>query len=130
MRLNWFRSYLIITTAEIVSKPNNPSTSKAETKSHHITILDIQNKFIVFSKTFEEIDAILTECGSLYILTKNKNMLYLNEKDLQSKLSLLFKKSLYDVAIRMVSSQHYDADGLCEIYKQYGDHLYAKVCDL
>lgn len=54
-------------------------------------------------------------------------MIYLEEKDLQSKLSLLFKKNLYDVAIRIASSQHYDVEGLMEIYKQYGDHLYSKV---
>lgn len=54
-------------------------------------------------------------------------MMYLDEKDLQSKMQLLFKKNLYDVAIRMASSQHYDAEGLTEICKQYGDHLYAKV---
>ncbi|CAK1555893.1 unnamed protein product [Leptosia nina] len=123
LRLNWFRSYLVITTSETSTKPSNSSTTP---KSHHVTILDIQNKFIVFSKTFEEIDAVLTEWGSFYILTKNKEMIYLDEKDLQSKLSLLFKKNLYDVAIRIASSQHYDAEGLTEIYKQYGDHLYSK----
>ncbi|CAH4030160.1 unnamed protein product [Pieris brassicae] len=123
LRLNWFRSYLVITTSETSTKPSGSSTTP---KSHHVTILDIQNKFIVFSKTFEEIDAVLTEWGSFYILTKKKEMIYLDEKDLQSKLSLLFKKNLYDVAIRIASSQHYDAEGLTEIYKQYGDHLYSK----
>lgn len=54
-------------------------------------------------------------------------MIYLDEKDLHSKLWLLFKKNLYDVAIRIASMQHYDAEGLTEIYKQYGDHLYSKV---
>lgn len=124
LRLNWFRSYLVITTNET---SNKASSSTNTPKSHHLTILDIQNKFIVFSKSFDEIDAVLTEWGSFYILTKNKEMIYLEEKDLQSKLSLLFKKNLYDVAIRIASSQHYDAEGLTEIYKQYGDHLYNKV---
>ncbi|XP_048481068.1 vacuolar protein sorting-associated protein 11 homolog isoform X1 [Plutella xylostella] len=127
VRLDWFRSYLVITTNETPPKNDNASTSNAPTpKSHHVTILDIQNKFIVFSKTFDEIDAIITEWGSFYILTKSKGLIYLDEKDLQSKLTLLFKKNLYDVAIRIASSQHYDAEGLTEIHKQYGDHLYAK----
>ncbi|KAG7312382.1 hypothetical protein JYU34_001870 [Plutella xylostella] len=127
VRLDWFRSYLVITTNETPPKNDNASTSNAPApKSHHVTILDIQNKFIVFSKTFEEIDAIITEWGSFYILTKSKELIYLDEKDLQSKLTLLFKKNLYDVAIRIASSQHYDAEGLTEIHKQYGDHLYAK----
>ncbi|XP_026321617.1 vacuolar protein sorting-associated protein 11 homolog [Hyposmocoma kahamanoa] len=89
VRLNWFRSYLVITTNE--SPPKASTSSAPAPKSHHITILDIQNKFIVFSKTFDEIDAVLTEWGSFHILTKKKEMIYLDEKDLQSKLSLLFK---------------------------------------
>ncbi|XP_041982097.1 vacuolar protein sorting-associated protein 11 homolog [Aricia agestis] len=123
VKLNWFRSYLVITTNEA---SNEPSGSGNVPKAHHLTILDIQNKFIVFSKTFDEIDAVLTEWGSFYIITKKKEMIYLDEKDLQSKLFQLFKKNLYDVAIRIASSQHYDAEGLTEIYKQYGDHLYGK----
>lgn len=127
VRLDWFRSYLVITTNEKPSKSTASTSTAPVPKSHQITILDIQNKFIVFLKTFEEIDAVLTEWGSFYILTKNKEMIYLEEKDLQSKLTLLFKKNLYDVAIRIASSQHYDEAGLTEIYKQYGDHLYSKV---
>lgn len=127
VRLNWFRTYLVITTNNDAPNKNAASTSSSTPKSHHITILDIHNKFIVFSKTFDEIDAVLTEWGSFYILTKNKEMIYLEEKDLQSKLTLLFKKNLYDVAIRIAGNQHYDKEGLTEIYKQYGDHLYGKV---
>ncbi|XP_028167464.1 vacuolar protein sorting-associated protein 11 homolog [Ostrinia furnacalis] len=126
VRLNWFRSYLVITTNEPAPKTAASTSTAPAPKSHHITILDIQNKFIVFSKTFEAIDVVITEWGSFYLLTKNKELIYLDEKDLQSKLSLLFKKNLYDVAIRIASSQHYDVEGLTEIYKQYGDHLYSK----
>ncbi|XP_052751117.1 vacuolar protein sorting-associated protein 11 homolog isoform X2 [Galleria mellonella] len=122
--LNWFRSYLVITSNETQSK--SVASTSTEPKSHHVTILDIQNKFIVFSKTFDLIDAVITEWGSFYILTKKKEIIYLEEKDLQSKLSLLFKKNLYDVAIRIASSQHYDVEGFTEINKQYGDHLYSK----
>lgn len=126
VRLDYFRSYLVITTNETPSKSTATTSTAPTPKSHHITILDIQNNFIVFSKTFDEIDAVLTEWGSFYILTKKKEMFFLEEKDLQSKLTLLFKKNLYDIAIRIASSQHYDAEGLTEIYKQYGDHLYSK----
>ncbi|XP_028040568.1 vacuolar protein sorting-associated protein 11 homolog [Bombyx mandarina] len=124
--LNCFRSYLVITANEPAAKPGATTSTAPAARSHHITILDIQNKFIVFSKTFDEIDAVITEWGSFYLLTKKKELIYLNEKDLQSKLSSLFKKNLYDVAIRIASSQHYDVEGLTEIYKQYGDHLYSK----
>ena len=48
------------------------------------------------------------------------------EKDKQSKLELLFKKNFYDIAVKIAKSQQYDEDGLVDIFKQYGDHLYTK----
>lgn len=50
----------------------------------------------------------------------------MDEKDLQSKLSLLFKKNLYDIAVRIAKNNQYDTEGLAQIFKQYGDHLYNK----
>lgn len=75
----------------------------------------------------EEINAVITEWGAFYIITEDKQIHHLDEKDLQSKLSLLFKKNLYDVAIRIASSQKYDSERLIDIYTQYGDHLFKKV---
>lgn len=65
-----------------------------------ITVLDIQNKFIVFSAVSQEVVAVLPEWGSFYILTKDHNLHNFIEKDLQSKLDVLFKKNLYDISIR------------------------------
>lgn len=65
-----------------------------------VTVLDIQNKFIVFSAPMHEVQAVLTEWGSFYVLGGDKRLYQLQEKDLQSKLALLFKKNLYDVSIR------------------------------
>ena len=50
----------------------------------------------------------------------------LTEKDIQTKLDLLFKKNFYDVAVKVAEMHHYDEDGLVDIFRQYGDHLYAK----
>ncbi|KAK9883118.1 hypothetical protein WA026_001317 [Henosepilachna vigintioctopunctata] len=124
--LEWFRSYLII-----ISKVNRPSNvtaiaSSSQTAPLHgdcITVLDIHNKFIVFSATMPKIRSVLNEFGSFYIIDEDNQVYHLDEKDLQSKLSLLFKKNLYDVAIRIAKSQQYDTEGLVDIFKQYGDHL-------
>lgn len=51
---------------------------------------------------------------------------HLDEKDLQSKLNLLFKKNLYDIAVRIAKSNQHDPEGLADIFRQYGDHLYGK----
>lgn len=41
-------------------------------------------------------------------------------------IKMLFKKNLFVMAINLAKSQHLDSDGLSEIFRQYGDHLYLK----
>ncbi len=60
------------------------------------------------------------------MITSNKQLFHLDEKDLQSKLNLLFKKNLYDTAVKIAKNNQYDEEGLADIFKQYGDHLYNK----
>ncbi|KFB46003.1 AGAP002665-PA-like protein [Anopheles sinensis] len=113
--LHWYRSHLLV----VMRSPRSPG-------GYNLTVIDIQNKFIVFTSPIEEVVAILTEFGTCYILTEGKQILHLDEKDLQSKLNVLFKKNLYDIAVRIAKCNQYDAEGLAGIFKQYGDHLYSK----
>lgn len=128
-RIHWFRSYLVTISKENESSAASTSNEESST-GDHVTILDIQNKFIVFSMPLDEVKAVSTEWGAFYIITQDKQVYHLDEKDLQSKLSLLFKKNLYDVAIRIASSQKYDSERLIDIYMQYGDHLFKKVLQI
>lgn len=130
IQLEWFRGYLVI-----IAKDNKSSSRISSVKSlgdsnkytHELTVLDSQdNSLTVFTSPVQDVFSILVEWGLFYILSTNKSVALVAEKDLQSKLSLLFKKNLYDLAIRIAKSQHYDADGLMEIFRQYGDHLYSK----
>lgn len=120
--MEWFRSYLVI----ISKSTGRFASATTPTGSHLITVLDLQNKFIVFSSFIQEVKAVLSEWGAFYILGGDNEIYHLDEKDLQSKLSLLFKKNLYDISIRIAKSQQYDSDGLIDIFRQYGDHLYNK----
>lgn len=72
----------------------------SEQEKHILTVLDIQNKFIVFTAPMRQVRGVLVEWGSLYVLCGDHTISMLVEKDLQSKLALLFKKNLYDVSIR------------------------------
>ncbi|CAH1993182.1 unnamed protein product [Acanthoscelides obtectus] len=124
--LEWFRTYLIIiskTTRPALLATMSSELQNNSSEGHLITVLDIHNKFIVFSAALPKTKAILSEWGAFYILDDENRLHHLDEKDLQSKLSLLFKKNFYDVAIRIAKSQGYDSDGLVTIFKQYGDHL-------
>ncbi|XP_008204135.1 vacuolar protein sorting-associated protein 11 homolog isoform X1 [Nasonia vitripennis] len=134
--LEWFRSYLVIITKDtgIVNRTATTVSAKPSTiepippgaDKHMITVLDIQNKFIVFSASMLSVQAVLSEWGGFFILSGDSKLYHLDEKDLQSKLALLFKKNLYDVSIRIAKNQHYDTEGLVDIFRQYGDHLYSK----
>ncbi|KAI5755652.1 hypothetical protein M8J77_018648 [Diaphorina citri] len=127
--LQWFRSYLVIVAHDIknsVSHVRPSGTGSNVPGGHTVTVLDIDNKFIVYSAVHAPLVGAVAEWGSLFLLSNDYNLHQLNEKDLQSKLSLLFKKNLYDVAINIAKSNHYDKDSLVEIFRQYGDHLYAK----
>ncbi|KAG8258028.1 Vacuolar protein sorting-associated protein 11 [Homalodisca vitripennis] len=126
--LQWYRSYLIIIAKSAAVQPSkiNEPSEEFDREKHILTVLDIQNKFIVFTAAMREVRAVLAEWGSLYVLTGDHALSLLIEKDLQSKLALLFKKNLYDVSIRIAKSHQYDMEGLVDIFRQYGDHLYAK----
>ncbi|CAB3388099.1 Hypothetical predicted protein [Cloeon dipterum] len=116
------RTYLVVVAED--RKPGGGEENSITSLT--LTVLDLQNKFLVYTAPVREVQAVLSEWGYFLVLTEGNNLLALAEKDVQSKLSMLFKKNLYDVAIRIAKSQQYDAEGLSDIFRQYGDHLYSK----
>ncbi|RWS28783.1 vacuolar protein sorting-associated protein 11-like protein [Leptotrombidium deliense] len=133
--LHWFRGYLVIVGKEInttkigfttpTGREESPSSSLLS-NMNIITIYDIQNKYIAYSSPVPTVTEVLSEWGSLYLLTINGSVIHLREKDTTTKLETLFKKNQFSLAIELAKSQNYDEEGLAEIFKQYGDHLYKK----
>jgi hypothetical protein len=68
---------------------------------------------------------MVCEWGSLFVFTDGK-VYQLSEKDLTSKMDLLFKKNLYGIAISLANSQACDQSFVNDIFQMYGDHLYSK----
>ncbi|XP_033108411.1 vacuolar protein sorting-associated protein 11 homolog isoform X2 [Anneissia japonica] len=122
--LHWYRGYLIIVGKDSKNIPR-VQTSGQTRQMDIVTVYDIQNKFIAYSGPFPEVVDVVCEWGSLYVIAGDK-LFQLPEKDTQTKLEMLFKKNLYVMAINLAKSQHYDEDGLVDIFTQYGDHLYNK----
>ncbi|CAG5986498.1 unnamed protein product [Menidia menidia] len=91
-----------------------------------LTVYDLENKFVAYSCGFEDVMDVVAEWGSFYVLTRDGKMAALQERDTQTKLEMLFKKNLFVMAINLAKSQHLDSDGLSEIFRHYGDHLYLK----
>lgn len=50
----------------------------------------------------------------------------LEEKATSAKLDMLYRRSLYLIALNLASTQGLDESSVADIHKQYGDHLYSK----
>jgi vacuolar protein sorting-associated protein 11 len=73
-----------------------------------------------------DVSHLVTEWGYIILIMNDKKILCIGEKDMESKLDMLFKKNLYTVAINLVQSQQADPASTAEVLRKYGDHLYGK----
>lgn len=112
--LGWFRGYLLCVIAD------------QRTGIHTFNIYDLKNRLIAHSITVKEVSHMLCEWGNIILIMTDKSVLCIGEKDMESKLDMLFKKNLYIVAINIVQSQQADAAAIAEVLRKYGDHLYGK----
>ncbi|XP_037084836.1 vacuolar protein sorting-associated protein 11 homolog [Pollicipes pollicipes] len=121
--LHWFKGYLAVLTVE---PARGGGSEPAAPDKHVLTIYDVSNKYVALSVALRDVTHVVSDWGQLYVVTADRRLLRLTERDTQAKLKVLFKKNLYDMAIRLAQSQQYDADGLVDIFREYGDHLHAK----
>ncbi|KAJ9551538.1 hypothetical protein OSB04_015583 [Centaurea solstitialis] len=112
--LGWFRGYLLCVIADPRSGTNT------------FNIFDLKNRLIAHSIVGKEVSHMLCEWGSILLIMSDKSAVCIGEKDMESKLDMLFKKNLYTVAINLVQSQQADAAATAEVLRKYGDHLYSK----
>lgn len=112
--LGWFRGYLLCVIAD------------QRTGNYTFNIYDLKNRLIAHSVTVKEVSHMLCEWGNIILIMADKSVLCIGEKDMESKLDMLFKKNLYTVAINIVQSQQADAAATAEVLRKYGDHLYSK----
>ncbi|XP_074656340.1 vacuolar protein sorting-associated protein 11 homolog [Tubulanus polymorphus] len=123
LQLHWFRGYLVVVSKDnkVLARPNAQGFDL-----NLVTVYDINNKFIAYSAPIPEVIDVVCEWGSLYVVGGDRKLYHLQEKDTQTKLDMLFRKNLYPLAINLAKRQQYDQDGLIDIFRQYGDHLYSK----
>lgn len=112
--MGWFRGYLLCVIAD--SKTGNTV----------FNVYDLRNRLIAYSIVVDKVSNMLCEWGNIILITADKSLLCITEKDMESKLDMLFKKNLYTVAINLVQSQHADAAATANVMRKYGDHLYGK----
>lgn len=112
--LGWFRGYLLCVVAD---QRNGKNT---------FNVYDLKNRLIAHSIVVNEVSHMLCEWGNIILLMTDKSALCIGEKDMESKLDMLFKKNLYTVAINLVQTQQADTAATAEVLRKYGDHLYGK----
>ncbi|CAL9222520.1 unnamed protein product [Arabidopsis halleri] len=112
--MGWFRGYLLCVIAD--SKTGNTV----------FNVYDLRNRLIAYSIVVGKVSNMLCEWGNIILITADKSLLCITEKDMESKLDMLFKKNQYTVAINLVQSQHADAAATANVMRKYGDHLYGK----
>lgn len=112
--VGWFRGYLLCVIAD---QRNGKNT---------FNVYDLKNRLIAHSLVVKEVSHMLCEWGNIILIMSDKTTLCIGEKDMESKLDMLFKKNLYTVAINLVQTQQADAAATAEVLRKYGDHLYGK----
>lgn len=111
--LGWFRGYLLCVISDRSGRDS-------------FNVYDLKNRLIAHSLVVKEVSHMLCEWGNIILIMADKSALCIGEKDMESKLDMLFKKNLYTVAINLVQSQQADAAATAEVLRKYGDHLYSK----
>ncbi|KAJ7081971.1 hypothetical protein C8R43DRAFT_338381 [Mycena crocata] len=128
----------------IVSPPITPTASAAyrtvrnfaarnptETDITKVAVFDPENKIVGYSGTFTQgvRDIIsIPEWGGVYILGNDGTLVQLLEKPFSAKLDMLYRSSMYPVALNLAKTQGLEdsSESVADIHKQYGDHLYNK----
>ncbi|KAK9741925.1 hypothetical protein RND81_03G138000 [Saponaria officinalis] len=112
--LGWFRGYLLCVISDQRSGKDT------------FNIYDLKNRLIAHSVVVGEVSFMVCEWGNINLIMADRSAICVGEKDMESKLDVLFKKNLYSVAINLVQSQQADAVATAEVLRKYGDHLYSK----
>ncbi len=117
--------------------------SKTPAELQTLAVYDTNPQLTAYSVGIPRIQCVLNEWGYIHILTGEGELHRLIEKDLHSRLHILFRKNCYQLALqfveefakdfleifffkfRLAKKNRTSKQGMAEIFKQFGDHLYA-----
>ncbi|OBZ69121.1 Vacuolar protein sorting-associated protein 11 [Grifola frondosa] len=74
----------------------------------------------------EGVRDVFSAWGQIYVLSNDGKLLTLEEKPTSAKLEMLYRRSLYVLALNIAETQRLDDSSIADIHRQYGDHLYSK----
>ncbi|KAL7410424.1 hypothetical protein BDY24DRAFT_436415 [Mrakia frigida] len=103
-----------------------PATA-SPTDVARLAVMDLDTQVLNYSGTFKDgVRDIFCLWGSIFVLGNDGKISRLDEVPLSAKLAHLFSKSYFPLALSVAKSQSIGKDGLADIHRRYGDHLYGK----
>ncbi|KAJ9473990.1 E3 ubiquitin-protein ligase PEP5 [Pseudozyma hubeiensis] len=121
-----------------LTTPTSRKGSMIPAEVAKITIFDLDNKLVAFTGTFDSgiREAWVGAAGEVLVLSDTGELTRLDEKPLRAKLDVLYRKSLFLLAVNLARSHMQRAANpdvltrtealMGDIYQRYGDHLYNK----
>ncbi|CAI5443623.1 unnamed protein product [Caenorhabditis angaria] len=91
-----------------------------------MTVYDVKGQYIGFSCSLPNLCRLFVIGAQMLILGKDGTLSELAEKNLMTKLDILIKKNLYDVAIGIAKNSKDGGEQLKGIHRKYADYLYGK----
>ncbi|BFZ62617.1 Vacuolar protein sorting-associated protein 11 [Saitoella coloradoensis] len=128
-----YRGYVALVSPPTAPQPSEtirnisglPSSDLFDTA--RMTIVDTEHKYIAYTGEFPQgVRSMFTEWGAYFLVTLDGQVHRLKEKDLPSKLDILYKKNLFTLAINLAKTEAEGSVNVNEIYHKYGDYLYSK----
>ncbi|KAF8343340.1 vacuolar membrane protein [Amanita rubescens] len=135
--IHMHRHYIVIISPPITPTAHSASATvrnyvartanAGESDITKVSIFDLENKYVAYTGTFPHgVRDVVSQWGKVYVLTNDGNLFMFQEKPTQDKLDILYRKSLYLMALSLAKTQGLDEATVADIHKQYGDHLYIK----
>jgi vacuolar protein sorting-associated protein 11 len=130
-----FKEYVVVISPPSIEPkglrnllPNILSSRPDATEQSTITLLDLENKFIVHTSQIPSaIRETFTTTTHLYLLTSPDSILHeLYEKDMSQKLELLYARNLHQLAIQFAQKAHLPQSQINEIIQKYADYLFSR----
>ncbi|KAF1765507.1 hypothetical protein GCK72_005459 [Caenorhabditis remanei] len=91
-----------------------------------LSVYDIKGQYVGFSCSLPNLCRLFTTGNTMLILSHDGLLSELIEKNIATKLDILVKKNMFDVAVLIAKNSKDGSDYLKGIHAKYGNYLYGK----
>nr|AZA15237.1 vacuolar protein sorting-associated protein 11 homolog [Anisakis pegreffii] len=119
VQLKAFNNYVTL-----LSKQPSSMCSSQDNWTFVLSVYDVEGQCVAFSCALPSVSRIFLLDSSLMILSADGTLSHLIEKHIKTKLDLLLKKNLFDLAVGLAKRSPVGNEYLPDICTKYGDYLF------